>query len=203
VCVCVSLWGAGAFLLSFHQLLDIVHPAAKTLVDIARSQDSEVGDGTTTVTLLAGEFLRESRQFVEDGVHPQNIIRSFRQAGELAVAHVKTQAISIEGKDQAEKLSLLQKCAETTLNSKLVGGEKAFFAKCVPPPPASLARPLFPSRLLFHRAESRSRERRKPASKTVATRFPLSRHTPQRLFFSSLVFRHRRCTPLHQLGLSA
>ena len=40
------------------KLLDIVHPAAKTLVDIARSQDVEVGDGTTTVTLLAGEFLR-------------------------------------------------------------------------------------------------------------------------------------------------
>lgn len=40
------------------KLLDIVHPAAKTLVDIARSQDDEVGDGTTTVTLLAGEFLR-------------------------------------------------------------------------------------------------------------------------------------------------
>jgi T-complex protein 1 subunit eta len=77
-----------------RQLLDIVHPAAKTLVDIAKSQDSEVGDGTTTVTLLAGEFLRESKQFIEDGVHPQNIIRSFRQAAELAVAHVKTQVTS-------------------------------------------------------------------------------------------------------------
>merc|ERR1719231_2074702 len=52
------------------KLLDIVHPAAKTLVDIARSQDSEVGDGTTTVVLLAGEFLREVRSFVEEGVHP-------------------------------------------------------------------------------------------------------------------------------------
>jgi len=113
------------------KLLDIVHPAAKTLVDIAKSQDSEVGDGTTTVTLLAGEFLRESKQFIEDGVHPQNIIRSFRQACELAVSRVQELAISIDRKDPEEKSILLQRCAQTTLNSKLVGGEKEFFAKMV------------------------------------------------------------------------
>lgn len=57
------------------KLLDIVHPAAKTLVDIARSQDAEIGDGTTTVVLLAGELLRASKAFVEEGVHAQVIIR--------------------------------------------------------------------------------------------------------------------------------
>ncbi len=62
------------------QLLDIVHPAAKTLVDIARAQDAEIGDGTTTVTLIAAELLRQSKQFVEDGVHPQIIVR-VRAAG--------------------------------------------------------------------------------------------------------------------------
>lgn len=51
------------------KLLDIVHPAAKCLVDIAKSQDNEVGDGTTTVTLLAGEFLKEAKNFVEEGMH--------------------------------------------------------------------------------------------------------------------------------------
>jgi len=50
-------------------LLNIVHPAAKTLVDIAKSQDNEVGDGTTSVTLLAGEFLKESKNFIEEGMH--------------------------------------------------------------------------------------------------------------------------------------
>lgn len=65
------------------KLLDIVHPAAKILVDIAKSQDSEVGDGTTTVVLLAGEFLREAKPFIEDGVHPQNLIRSYRTASYL------------------------------------------------------------------------------------------------------------------------
>jgi len=113
------------------KLLDIVHPAAKILVDIAKSQDAEVGDGTTTVVLLAGEFLREAKPFIEDGVHPQLIIRAFRAAANLVVKKVKELAVSIEGKSLVEKKSLLEKCAATTLSSKLVGGEKEFFAKMV------------------------------------------------------------------------
>ena len=114
------------------KLLEIIHPAAKSLVDIARSQDSEVGDGTTTVVILAGEFLKACKPFVEDGVHPQNIIKSFRQAAQIAVARVKELSISIEGKNDEEKAELLKKCAMTTLSSKLVGGEKDFFGQmCV------------------------------------------------------------------------
>ncbi|KAK9811765.1 hypothetical protein WJX72_009677 [[Myrmecia] bisecta] len=113
------------------KLLDIIHPAAKTLCDISLSQDAEVGDGTTTVVILAGEFLRECRAFIEEGVHPQSIIRSFRQAGLLAVQRVKELAVSIGGKDEAETRDLLTKCASTSLNSKLVSGEKEFFAKMV------------------------------------------------------------------------
>ena len=82
-----------------------MHPAAKSLVDIARSQDSEVGDGTTTVVILAGEFLRECKPFVEDGVHPQNIIKSFREAARLAIDKVKSLAVSIEGADAGRRLS--------------------------------------------------------------------------------------------------
>lgn len=81
----------------------------------------QVGDGTTTVVILAGEFLRESKPFVEEGVHPQSLIRSFRQAGELAVQKVKDISISIEGKSAEEKKDMLKKCAMTSLNSKLVG----------------------------------------------------------------------------------
>ncbi|OMO57098.1 Chaperonin Cpn60/TCP-1 [Corchorus capsularis] len=113
------------------KLLDIVHPAAKILVDIAKSQDSEVGDGTTTVVLLAGEFLKEAKPFIEDGVHPQNLIRSYRTACYLAIEKIKELAVSIEGKSLEEKKSLLAKCAATTLSSKLIGGEKEFFASMV------------------------------------------------------------------------
>ncbi|CAL5401595.1 unnamed protein product [Camellia sinensis] len=113
------------------KLLDIVHPAAKILVDIAKSQDSEVGDGTTTVVLLAGEFLKETKPFIEDGVHPQNLIRSYRTASNLAIEKIKELAVSIEGKSLEEKKILLAKCAATTLSSKLIGGEKEFFASMV------------------------------------------------------------------------
>merc|ERR1719430_1968696 len=57
------------------KLLDVVHPAAKTLVDIAKSQDAEVGDGTTSVVILAGEFLKQFKAFVEEGVHPRISIK--------------------------------------------------------------------------------------------------------------------------------
>ena len=71
------------------KLLDVVHPAAKTLVDIAKSQDAEVGDGTTSVVILAGEFLKQFKPFVEEGVHPRIIIKSVRKATSLALAKIQ------------------------------------------------------------------------------------------------------------------
>lgn len=67
------------------KLLDIVHPAGKTLVDISRAQDAEVGDGTTSVTLFAAELLNQVKNFIEDGVSPQIIIKGFRRASLLVL----------------------------------------------------------------------------------------------------------------------
>lgn len=65
------------------KLLDIVHPAARTLVDIARAQDAEVGDGTTSVVLLAAQLLKEVRNYIEEGVSPHIIMKGYRQAAQL------------------------------------------------------------------------------------------------------------------------
>jgi len=65
------------------KLLDIVHPAARTLVDIARAQDAEVGDGTTSVVLLAAQLLKEVRGYIEEGVSPHIIMKGFKKASEL------------------------------------------------------------------------------------------------------------------------
>ena len=65
------------------KLLDIVHPAARTLVDIARAQDAEVGDGTTSVVLFAAQLLKEVRGYIEEGVSPHIIMKGFRKATEL------------------------------------------------------------------------------------------------------------------------
>lgn len=113
------------------KLLDIVHPAAKTLVDIAKSQDAEVGDGTTSVVILAGEFLKAVKPFVEEGVHPQVISRSIRQATALALARIKELSVSIHGTDAAEQRSLLIKCAATAMSSKIISRQKEFFSQMV------------------------------------------------------------------------
>jgi T-complex protein 1 subunit eta len=110
-------------------MLDIVHPAARTLVDIAKSQDAEVGDGTTSVVLLAGEFLKESKQFVEDGLHSAHIIKGYRTACSLALQHLNDLSISIHSQSDSEQRSLLEKCAQTALNSKLIAHQKEFFGE--------------------------------------------------------------------------
>lgn len=113
------------------KLLDIVHPAGKTLVDIAKSQDAEVGDGTTSVVLLAGEFLKQIKQFVEEGVHPRVIIRAVRRSLVLCLERISELAVKIS-KDNAEEFrELLEKCAATALNSKLIHQQRDFFSKMV------------------------------------------------------------------------
>jgi len=113
-------------------LLEIVHPAACTLVDIARSQDAEVGDGTTTVVVLAGELLKECKQFVEDGVHPQVISRAFRTASEFALEKLAEVQTTLDFANPTVKRDTLVRCAETTLQSKLIGGSHGnFFANMV------------------------------------------------------------------------
>lgn len=122
------------------KLLEVVHPAARILVDIAASQDAEVGDGTTSVVLLAGELLRLSRPFIEDGMNPQLIIRGFRKASELCSAWIKgnaedLQSLSVKMDNSSatplDLRGLLIKCAQTSMNSKLIHGHKDFFSKMV------------------------------------------------------------------------
>ena len=118
-------------------LLDIVHPAAKTLVDIARSQDAEIGDGTTTVVLLACEFLKAAKPFVEDGVHPQVIVRAFRRAGILARDRLKALSVGFDEFDDSmpvedtPRYAAMLKCAKTSLNSKLISRYQDFFGPMV------------------------------------------------------------------------
>lgn len=110
------------------KLLDIVHPAARILTDIARSQDAEVGDGTTSVVVLAGEILKECKTFVEEGVSSQVIIKGLRKSSMLAVNKIKEIAVRI---DKGEKRDILMKLAGTAMSSKLIKRNSAFFTKMV------------------------------------------------------------------------
>ncbi|RSL67312.1 putative T-complex protein 1 subunit eta [Fusarium floridanum] len=108
------------------KLLDIVHPAARILVDIARSQDAEVGDGTTSVVVLAGSILKEMKDHVEQGISPQTIIKGLRKASAMAVNKIKEIAIDTSVADQRETLS---KLAATAMTSKLIKRNTDFFTK--------------------------------------------------------------------------
>ncbi|PWW74138.1 hypothetical protein C7212DRAFT_330576 [Tuber magnatum] len=111
------------------KLLDIIHPAARILTDIARSQDAEVGDGTTSVVVLAGEILKESKPYIEEGVSSQIIIKGFRTAARLAENKIKEIAVRIEKGDRRDTLL---KLATTAMSSKLIKSNSNFFSKmCV------------------------------------------------------------------------
>lgn len=90
-----------------------------------------MGDGTTSVVLLAGEFLKQIKPLVEEGVHPRVIIKSFRKATELAIDKIKSMAVTIEKSKIDEHRALLEKCAATALSSKLIHQQKDFFSKMV------------------------------------------------------------------------
>ncbi|XP_060528169.1 T-complex protein 1 subunit eta [Cylas formicarius] len=113
------------------KLLDVVHPAAKTLVDIAKSQDAEVGDGTTSVVLLAGEFLKEIKSYVEEGVHPRIIIRAVRKSLQLCLEKISEISVKINKANAEEFRSLLEKCAATAMSSKLINQQRGFFSKMI------------------------------------------------------------------------
>ncbi|KAI1489955.1 chaperonin Cpn60/TCP-1 family [Biscogniauxia mediterranea] len=110
------------------KLLDIVHPAARILVDIARSQDAEVGDGTTSVVVLAGEILKEIKEHVEQGVSSQIIIKALRRASTMAVNKIKEIAVRT---DEANHRDTLRKLAGTAMTSKLIKRNTEFFTKMV------------------------------------------------------------------------
>ena len=160
----VTISNDGATLM---KLLQIVHPAAHTLVQISMSQDAEVGDGTTSVVLLAGEFLRECKPYIEEGVHPQSIVKAFRTACNIALKQLDAIAVKLDELTGEKRREMLEKAAATSLSSKLVASHKEFFAKMVRdrrdpptparPPPFLVSRPLSPHTSPTPRTSSCSR----------------------------------------------
>jgi T-complex protein 1 subunit eta len=112
-------------------LLDIVHPAAKVLCDIAKSQDDEIGDGTTSVCIMTGELLRNVKNLIEENVHPHVIIDGFRCARDFAMTVLEELHISVDAKDDAKMRELLHRCATTALNSKLICSHRDMFGTMV------------------------------------------------------------------------
>tara|TARA_R110002050_G_scaffold125558_1_gene245292 strand:- start:622 stop:1134 length:513 start_codon:yes stop_codon:yes gene_type:complete len=112
--------------------INLDNPSAKVLVDIAKTQDDEVGDGTTSVAVLAGELLRAAEHLIEQKkFHPQNIILGYRMAQQAALTKLKDIARDNSGNPEKFREDLMN-IARTTLSSKILSFDKDHFAEvCV------------------------------------------------------------------------
>ncbi|UKJ90269.2 T-complex protein 1 epsilon subunit [Theileria orientalis] len=111
----VTITNDGATML---EKMEIQHQCAKLLVDLSRSQDEEVGDGTTGVVILAGALLDKALKFLDRGLHPLHIADGFEQACSIAVSRLKE--IAVEQDIHSDECKLLKQAAFTSLGSKVV-----------------------------------------------------------------------------------
>ncbi len=120
----VTITGDGATIL---KEMEVQHPAAKLLVEVAKAMDAEVGDGTTTAVVLAGKLLEEAEKLLDEGIHPTIIISGYKKAADYAmqVADEIAKPINIDNKDE------LVKVAMNALSSKVVAEARDYLARIV------------------------------------------------------------------------
>jgi thermosome len=108
--------------------IDIAHPIGKMMVELSKIQDQEVGDGTTTVVILAGELLQQAAELItSDRIHPTILVEGFRLATEKAKEYLNEIATDVVAEDQA----LLVQLVNTTMGSKIVARSSDLLAKIV------------------------------------------------------------------------
>ena len=107
--------------------LDVQHPAAKFVINLAETQDSEIGDGTTSVVVIVGELLKQSEELLDAGIHPTVIVEGYRMASEKAQTAIEKMKIPIADNEN----KVLKEVATTSMASKLVSGDRDHLGKIV------------------------------------------------------------------------
>jgi len=105
--------------------IDVEHPAAKMMVEVAKTQDDMVGDGTTTAVILAGELLRKAEELLDQNIHPTVIVGGYRKAVQKAVEALDKMGITVDVEDR----ETLKKVAVTSMGSKAVGAARDHLAE--------------------------------------------------------------------------
>jgi archaeal chaperonin len=105
--------------------IEVEHPAAKMMVEIAKTQDDMVGDGTTTAVVLASELLKKAEELLDQNIHPTILVSGYRKAAQKAIEIIEKTALPIDVEDQ----KMMMKIALTSIASKAVGSAKEHLAE--------------------------------------------------------------------------
>ena len=105
--------------------IEVEHPAAKMMVEVAKTQDDMVGDGTTTAVVLAGEFLKKAEELLDQNIHPTVIVSGYRKAVQKAVEILDKMSMTVDLDDK----ETLRKVALTSMGSKAVGTARSHLAE--------------------------------------------------------------------------
>jgi thermosome len=103
-----------------HEILkeiDVEHPAAKMIVEVAETQDDEVGDGTTTAVILAGDLLKRAQELLDKNIHATTLVAGYRKAAEEAIRVLNSVAVDVDLDDR----EVLKNIVKTSMRSKVIG----------------------------------------------------------------------------------
>jgi thermosome len=103
-----------------HEILkeiDVEHPAAKMIVEVAETQDDEVGDGTTTAVILAGDLLKRAQELLDKNIHATTVVAGYRKAAEEAIRILDSVAVDVDLDDR----KTLENIVKTSMRSKVIG----------------------------------------------------------------------------------
>ncbi|MEM4505200.1 MAG: thermosome subunit beta, partial [Candidatus Bathyarchaeia archaeon] len=107
--------------------MDVQHPAAKMMVEVAKTQDNEAGDGTTTAVIIAGELLSKAEELIAKNIHPTIIIDGYKKAAEKSIEVLEKIAIPLD-LNTKEGMEYMKKAAMTSMASKIVAEHKEYLA---------------------------------------------------------------------------
>ncbi|MGC8953930.1 MAG: TCP-1/cpn60 chaperonin family protein, partial [Desulfurococcus sp.] len=99
--------------------MEVQHPAAKLLVEVAKAQDAEVGDGTTSAVVLAGTLLAKAEELLDQNIHPSIIIEGYTKAMKEALRLLDEISVKVNPRDK----DMLRRIVNTTISSKYIGGD--------------------------------------------------------------------------------